>query len=198
MPDSNVHRYHGKEKYVREIFNNIAHKYDLLNTILSFNFDRYWRRFTVKRANLHEGDRALDVCCGTGMLTIELAKACGKNGHITGYDFSENMLIYAKKNIKKSGYEANVELVMGNAMELPFPENSFDCATIGFGLRNVPDIVRVLKEMQRVVKPGGRVVSLELSKPRTPVFKQLYYLYFDHLVPKLGRMGIGIDGPYRY
>ncbi len=198
LPHGKVQKYRGKEKYVQGMFDNIAHRYDLLNTILSFNFDRYWRRFAVRKSKLHRGDRVLDVCCGTGMLSIELAKACGKSGHVIGCDFSENMLARARKNIKNSGCEANIELVFGNAMDLPFRDNSFDCATIGFGLRNVQDIICVLEEMKRVVKSGGHIVSLELSKPKAPIFKQLYYLYFERLVPVLGRLGIGMDGPYRY
>ncbi|WP_406676147.1 bifunctional demethylmenaquinone methyltransferase/2-methoxy-6-polyprenyl-1,4-benzoquinol methylase UbiE [Moorella sp. ACPs] len=187
-----------KEEYVRGIFNNIAPRYDLLNTILSFNCDRGWRRFTVAQAGLAPGNKALDVCCGTGMLSLELARAVAPGGQVVGLDFAPGMLEVARRRLAASPYGRLVQLVEGNAMDLPFPDNTFDCATIAFGLRNLPDIKGGLAEMRRVVRPGGRVVSLELAKPTWPLFKQLYYLYFDHLVPLIGRLGVGMDGPYSY
>ncbi|BCV21428.1 bifunctional demethylmenaquinone methyltransferase/2-methoxy-6-polyprenyl-1,4-benzoquinol methylase UbiE [Moorella sp. Hama-1] len=187
-----------KEDYVRGIFNTIAPRYDLLNTLLSFNCDRGWRRFTVARTGLGPGDQALDVCCGTGMLSLELARKVAPGGRVVGLDFSPAMLQVARQRLADSHYDRSVELVEGNALELPFADNTFDCATIAFGLRNLPDVKRGLAEMQRVVRPGGRVVSLELAKPSWPFFKQVYYFYFDYLVPLLGRLGIGRDGPYSY
>lgn len=186
-----------KEKYVHSVFTAIAHRYDLLNTTLSFNQDKYWRRFAVGQAALPPGGRALDVCCGTAMLTLELAKNV-TNPRVTGLDFCEQMLTVGRKNVARSNYSSAVDLVQGNAMELPFADHTFDCATIGFALRNVPDIKRTIAEMRRVVKPGGRVVSLELAKPSAPGFKQLYYLYFEQILPLLGKLGVGIDGPYRW
>lgn len=191
-------RYRNKEEYVHDIFSSIAHRYDFLNTALSFNRDKYWRRFAVSRCHLRPGGRGLDVCCGTGMLTIEMARSAGGTGEMVGLDFCENMLARAVENIKKTPYEGIIKLVQGNAIDLPFPDNYFDCSIIGFALRNVPDIEKTISEMSRVVRPGGRVVSLELSKPSAPVFKQAYYLYFDRMVPLLGKLGIGKDGPYSY
>ncbi|MDO7785942.1 demethylmenaquinone methyltransferase [Desulforamulus aquiferis] len=187
-----------KEEFVHGVFSSIAHRYDLLNTTLSFNRDKYWRRFAVEQTNIKSGAMALDVACGTGMLSIELAKIAFPTGRVIGLDFCENMLAKAVENIDKTKYKSSIELVQGNAMELPFEDNTFDCATIGFALRNVPDVEKCIDEMRRVVKPGGRVVSLELAKPSAPVFKQLYYLYFDRLVPLLGKMGVGKDGPYQW
>lgn len=187
-----------KEEFVHQVFSDIAHRYDLLNSILSFNQDKYWRRKAVAKTGLTAGGHALDVCCGTGMLTIELAKTAGTTGMVTGLDFCENMLDQAAVNIAKSGCADTIRLIQGNAMQLPFDSNSFDCATIAFALRNVPDIRQVISEMARVVKPGGTVVSLELAKPSFPIFKQLYYLYFEQLLPLLGRLGVGTDGPYRW
>lgn len=191
-------QYRNKEEYVHAVFSSIAHRYDLLNTALSFNRDKYWRRFTVNHSGLKPGDSGLDVCCGTGMLALEQAKAVGREGRVVGLDFCENMLAKAAENIKRTPYQGVIELVKGNAMELPFPDNTFHCATIGFALRNVPDIRRTVDEMRRVVKPGGRVLSLELAKPSAPVFKNLYYFYFNYIVPLLGRMGVGLDGPYSW
>jgi demethylmenaquinone methyltransferase/2-methoxy-6-polyprenyl-1,4-benzoquinol methylase len=194
----NVVSYRNKEEYVHEVFSAIAYRYDLLNSLLSFNRDKYWRRFTVGKSGLQPGGKGLDVCCGTAMLAIEQAKVVGPKGKIVGLDFCENMLDRARANISKTPYNSVITLVQGNATELTFPEHSFDCATTGFALRNVPDIKKTIQEMRRVVRPGGKVVSLELSKPGAPLFKQLYYLYFNHLVPVLGRLGIGTDGPYSY
>lgn len=191
-------QYRNKEEYVHEVFSSIAHRYDFLNTTLSFNRDKYWRKFTVEHTGLKPGDVGLDVCCGTGMLALEQARVVGLEGHVVGLDFCENMLDRALENIKRTPYQKVIELVRGNAMELPFPDNAFDCATIGFALRNVPDIRKTIAEMRRVVKPGGKVLSLELAKPSAPVFKQLYYFYFNHMVPLLGRMGVGLNGPYSW
>jgi demethylmenaquinone methyltransferase / 2-methoxy-6-polyprenyl-1,4-benzoquinol methylase len=187
-----------KEQFVHELFSTIAHRYDLLNSLLSFNRDRYWRRLAVERTGLAPGQKGLDVCCGTGLMTVEQARRVGPGGKVVGLDFCRSMLTVAVGNIAKTPYGPVIELVEGNAMALPFADDSFDCATIGFALRNVPDIKAVLAELRRVVRPGGRVVSLELAKPSVPVFKQLYYLYFEQILPLLGRVGIGADGPYRW
>ncbi|MEW6663427.1 MAG: demethylmenaquinone methyltransferase [Bacillota bacterium] len=191
-------KYKNKEEYVHSIFSSIAHRYDFLNAALSFNRDKYWRRFAVAQTGLPRGGDALDVCCGTGMLALELARRGGTEANVVGLDFCENMLAKAVENINKTEYRSHIKLVKGNAIDLPFPDNSFDCATIGFALRNVPDVEKTIREMQRVVRPGGKVVSLELSKPSTPVFKQVYYLYFERFVPILGKLGVGKDGPYSY
>lgn len=180
------------------VFSTIARRYDLLNTLLSFNRDRYWRRVAADRTGLQPGGRGLDVCCGTGRLTLELARRAGPRGRVVGIDFCRAMLLEAAINIEKTAWQPVIELVEGNAMTLPFATDSFDCATIGFGLRNVPDVKAVLAEMRRVVKPDGSVVSLELAKPGTVGFKQVYYCYFERLLPQLGRLGIGADGPYRW
>ncbi len=190
--------YREKEHYVHSVFTAIAEKYDILNTVLSFNRDKFWRKFTVDKAGIRPGDHVLDVCCGTGMISVELAKKTGPSGIVTGLDFCGEMLEVAKSNLKGLQGINNIEYVQGNAMDMPFPDNTFDCATIGFGLRNVPDIKKTLKEMIRVIKPGGRVVCLEFSKPSIPVFKQLYNFYFNRCVPFLGRLGAGVEGPYRY
>lgn len=190
--------YRDKEEYVQSIFSAIAKHYDAINTVLSLNQDKYWRKFTVQLAKIKPGGRALDVCCGTGMMTVEIAKKVGTNGKVVGLDINSEMLEIAKKNLQSSPYQEIIEYVHGNAMELPFPDNSFDCATIGFGLRNIPDIKKTLREMQRVVKPGSPIVCLEFSKPYVPVFKQVYNFYFDKFVPFFGKFGAGKEGPYRY
>lgn len=190
--------YEKKEAYVHALFSKIAHRYDLLNTVLSFNRDKYWRRFAVAQCGLKPGGCGVDVCCGTGMFALEQAKVVGLTGRVVGVDFCEEMLAKGRENIARTPYRDVIEFVWGNAMNLPFADDTFDCATIGFALRNVPDITQTVREMARVVRPGGRVVSLELAKPSLPVFRQVYYFYFNRLVPLLGRLGVGLDGPYTY
>jgi demethylmenaquinone methyltransferase / 2-methoxy-6-polyprenyl-1,4-benzoquinol methylase len=176
-----------KEQYVHSVFENIAHKYDLMNDILSFRRHKAWRKFTMKRMDVKPGSTAIDLCCGTCDWTISLAEQ-SRTGQITGLDFSRNMLDFGQRKIRKLGMDKQIHLLHGNAMELPFEDNTFDYATIGFALRNVPDLVQVLKEMQRVVKPGGMVVSLELSKPTWQPFKAIYYFYFQNILPLLGKL----------
>lgn len=177
---------HSKETHVQSVFQKIAPKYDLMNDLISFRRHKAWRKFTMKQMKVQPGATAIDLCCGTCDWTIAIAKA-SRNGRTVGLDFSSNMLEVGKNKVEKEGLDSQIELVQGNAMELPFPDNSFDYATIGFGLRNVPDYTRVLQEMQRVVKPGGRVVCLEVSKPTWQPFKGMYNLYFERILPLIGR-----------
>lgn len=156
-----------------------------MNSVISFQQHIKWRKDTMKRMNVKPGSKALDVCCGTADWTIALADAVGPTGDVTGLDFSQNMLNVGVEKVKELGLK-QVKLVHGNAMELPFPDNSFDYATIGFGLRNVPDYLQVLKEMRRVVKPGGIVVCLETSQPTLIGYRQLYFFTSDTLCRCLG------------
>ena len=136
---------------------------------------------------MQPGQTAIDLCCGTCDWTIAMAEASG-SGTIVGLDFSQQMLDYGSRKVAAAKRERQIELVRGNAMELPYPDDTFDYATIGFGLRNVPDLRQVLHEMARVVKPGGAVVCLELSKPTWQPFKGIYYLYFQKVLPLLGKL----------
>ncbi|MDP4096652.1 demethylmenaquinone methyltransferase [Paenibacillus sp. P96] len=176
-----------KEQFVHEVFESIAGKYDVMNDILSLRRHKAWRAFTMKKMNMQKGDTAIDLCCGTCDWTLAMARA-SETGHIQGLDFSHNMLEVGRRKVEQEARQNQITLVQGNAMELPFADNSFDYATIGFGLRNVPDLRRVLLEMQRVVKPGGRVVCLELSKPTWQPFKSIYYFYFEQILPRLGKL----------
>ncbi|MDO3409602.1 demethylmenaquinone methyltransferase [Saccharibacillus sp. CPCC 101409] len=176
-----------KEEFVHDVFQQIAPKYDRMNNIISFNRHKSWRKFAMRKMAVSPGDSAIDLCCGTCDWTISLAEA-SKGGPITGLDFSEAMLDVGREKVSRAPHGKDITLVQGNAMELPFADNSFDYATIGFGLRNVPDLVQVLKEMRRVVKPGGMVVCLEVSKPTAQPFKGLYYFYFDRVLPVFGKV----------
>jgi demethylmenaquinone methyltransferase/2-methoxy-6-polyprenyl-1,4-benzoquinol methylase len=177
-----------KEGYVRDLFNTIAARYDLLNTLITLGLDGTWRRFAVKRTKIGPGSRVLDICCGTGKITLELARRVGATGHVTGLDFSEKMLDVARQSVAASGLADRITLVQGNAMNLPFADDSFHAVTVGWGLRNVPDIYTVILEMQRVVIPGGMVVSLDMGKPEMTGFKELYWLYVEKVVPLMGKI----------
>ncbi|SMG26851.1 demethylmenaquinone methyltransferase [Paenibacillus aquistagni] len=175
-----------KEQYVHSVFESIAPKYDIMNDIMSFRRHKAWRKFTMSKMNMQVGQNALDLCCGTCDWTIQMAEK-SKTGQLTGLDFSPHMLQYGQQKIDKLGLAKQIRLIEGNAMDLPFEDNTFDYVTIGFGLRNVPDYMQVLREMRRVVKPGGKVVCLELSKPTWQPFKGIYYFYFQRLLPMLGK-----------
>lgn len=174
------------KSHVHDLFENIAPKYDKMNDIMSFKQHKVWRKKTMQLMNVQPGQTALDLCCGTCDWTIDLARA-SKTGKIIGLDFSEQMLAIGKRKVVEAGLDAQVELVQGNAMELPFADHSFDFVTIGFGLRNVPDYKQVVSEMLRVVKPGGKIVCLDMSKPQAQPFKSIYYFYFEKIVPLLGK-----------
>lgn len=190
----------GKDKstYVQETFNSIAKRYDLMNTLMSFGLDKGWRKKAVQTVEAKPGMNIVDVCCGTGQLSLELAMTVGTAGHITGLDFSQNMLEKAREHVSGSSYQSIIDLIQGDAMNLPFEDNSFDGATVGWGLRNLPDLEKGIREMIRVVKPGGKVVSLDMAKPTLPGFKQGYWLYFEKLVPLMGKVWAGKAKAYQY
>lgn len=185
-----------KARYIHQLFESIAHKYDRMNTLLSFRRHKAWRKRAMQEMNVLAGDTAIDICCGTCDWTISLAEAT-QTGKVIGLDFSENMLAIGQKKADELQLK-RIELVKGDAMKLPFPDNSFDHATIGFALRNVADVETVLKEMMRVVKPGGQVVSLELSKPTWKPFRRLYYFYFQKVLPLLGYVFAKSYDQYRW
>ncbi|CAH2715738.1 Demethylmenaquinone methyltransferase [Neobacillus rhizosphaerae] len=176
-----------KEERVHDVFEKISDSYDKMNSVISFQQHLKWRKDTMKRMNVQPGSKALDVCCGTADWTIALAETIGPSGSVTGLDFSQNMLNVGIEKVKDQGLN-QVNLIHGNAMELPFEDNSFDYVTIGFGLRNVPDYLQVLKEMHRVVKPGGLAVCLETSQPTLIGYRQLFYFYFRFIMPMFGKL----------
>ncbi|MCD5322994.1 MULTISPECIES: demethylmenaquinone methyltransferase [Pontibacillus] len=176
-----------KSQRVHHVFEKIYNRYDVMNSIISFQRHKAWRKDVMSRMNVQKGETAIDVCCGTGDWTIALADKVKESGKVVGLDFSQNMLSVGKE--KKNDLNLDyVDFIHGDAMELPYEDNSFDYATIGFGLRNVPDYLQVLKEMTRVVKPGGIVVCLETSQPTAFGFRQAYYFYFQYIMPVLGRL----------
>ena len=160
------------------MFDRIAPVYDLMNRVMTLGLDQRWRRLTV-RSVVGRGDRVLDACCGTGDLAIAARKAGARE--VVGLDFSERMLARARAK------NASVEWLQGDLLELPFGEASFDSATVGFGVRNVADLERGLGELRRVLRPGGRVGILEITRPRGPL-KLFYRLWFDALIPLAGKI----------
>jgi demethylmenaquinone methyltransferase/2-methoxy-6-polyprenyl-1,4-benzoquinol methylase len=185
-------------KEIKEMFNAIAAQYDRLNTLMSLGLHYYWSRYTIARAGLEHGDLALDVCCGTGSLTRLLMQKTQPNGRIIGLDLAPNMLKIAKRRLAKARSESSFRLVQGNAESLPFPDNVFDCVIIGYGLRNVPDPRLVLTEMQRVAKPGKKIIALEMAQPQLPILKELYHLYLAQIIPRLGKWVAHNESAYQY
>lgn len=181
-----------KETYVHRAFTAIADRYDLLNTLLSFNQDRRWRNLAVSALEMEGPQAVLDVATGTGKLARELESAVGAGGRVVGIDFCEPMLRKARAQID------GTTLVLATSESLPFADDCFDGATIGFALRNVPDMERTLREMTRVMKPGGRVVCLEFSRPRHAVVRSLHRLYLLRVLPVVGWLISGDKEAYLY
>jgi demethylmenaquinone methyltransferase / 2-methoxy-6-polyprenyl-1,4-benzoquinol methylase len=170
---------------VQAMFDGIAGSYDLLNSLMTAGLHQRWRDLGVLLAKVGPGDSALDVCCGTGDFAFALRRAVGPSGRVVGLDFSHEMLAVAEDKCGRS--QLWVDFVRGDALALPFADGEFDACTVGFGIRNVPDVPRAFAEMKRVCRPGGRVVCLEITRPQIIGFKQFYGLWFDHAVPLLGR-----------
>lgn len=181
-----------KATYVHRAFTAIADRYDLLNTLLSFNQDRRWRKSTVSALEMKGPEAVLDVATGTGKLARELEMTAGSGGRVVGIDFCEPMLRKARVQIDST------TLVLATSESLPFPDNCFDGATIGFALRNVPNMEKTLLEMTRVMKPGGRIVCLEFSRPRHPIMQSLHRLYLLRVLPTIGRLISGDKEAYLY
>lgn len=181
---------------VREMFGGIARRYDLMNTVMTAGRHHRWRRLGVAAAGLSFGDSALDICCGTGDFAFALYDAVGPAGTVTGVDFSQPMLEVARR--KAAGSGRDIRFLAGDATALDFPDNSFNAATVGFGIRNINDIGGALAEMARVVKPGGRVVCLEITQPERQPFRWFYSLWFDRVVPVVGRLVSRDSGAYSY
>ena len=183
---------------VQSIFSSIANSYDKLNTILTLNIDRLWRIKAVNLCNIKENDRVLDLCCGTGKMIELECKAVGENTTVIGLDFNKEMLDVGNKNLNESLNNYKFNLIQGDAMWLPFEDNTFDYITIAFGLRNIPDKTKSISEMYRVLKPGGKAVCLELSKPEIPILKNIYNLYFNFALPFIGYLGTQDKAAYYY
>jgi len=186
-----------KKEQVRQMFDNIAPHYDLLNKVLSAGTDKKWRKKAIAGIELPEGGKALDVATGTGDLAFEIKRQYPQ-ADITGLDIAENMLEIAREKSVKRGHGNSIVFVAGDSENLPFESNSFDAVSVAFGVRNFGDLDQGLKEICRVLKPGGRLVVLEFTKPRIFPFKQLFGMYFKHVLPRIGSLGSGDRKAYQY
>ena len=183
---------------VRGVFDSVAGRYDLMNDLMSGGLHRLWKRFALSQTGLRPGDRALDVASGTGDLAAGLARQVGPGGQAILSDINWEMLSRGRDRLLDRGIAGNVAFVIANAERLPFRDRSFDCVTIGFGLRNVTDKAAALHSMHRVLRPGGRLLVLEFSQPRVAGLKPLYDAYSFGLLPALGRLVANDEASYRY
>ena len=182
---------------VRGVFDSVASKYDLMNDLMSGGMHRLWKRFTLGQTGLRPGQRALDVAGGTGDLALGMARQVGEQGFVVLSDINWEMLSRGRDRLLDAGLARSIEAVQANAEKLPFADASFDCVTIGFGLRNVTDKPKALASMRRVLKPGGRLLVLEFSHPVAGL-RPFYDLYSFSVLPALGRLVAGDADSYRY
>ena len=183
---------------VQGIFDGLAKDYDKMNDIISLGTHRSWRAKTMASIDIPKNGQILDVAAGTGDWTIALAKELGDKGHVTGFDLSPEMLAVAREKVREAGVSFWVTLTQGNAMELPYEDDTFDLVTIGFGLRNLPDAEKGMQELYRVLKPGGQLVVLETSQPDNPVIKPFWKMYFKGVMPMMGKVFAHDKDSYDY
>ncbi|MDT4329684.1 MULTISPECIES: bifunctional demethylmenaquinone methyltransferase/2-methoxy-6-polyprenyl-1,4-benzoquinol methylase UbiE [Methylomonas] len=187
-----------KVAMVRGVFDSVANNYDLMNDLMSFGIHRIWKRVAVQLANVREGDKILDLAGGTGDLTMLYEKRVGAKGQVVLADINAEMLRNGRERLVNKGLAGNIRYAQVNAECLPFADNTFDCVTIGFGLRNVTDKDAALRSMYRVLKPGGRVIVLEFSHPTDPITEKVYDFYSFNLLPKIGAVVAKDEESYRY
>lgn len=183
---------------VANVFHSVASKYDLMNDLMSFGIHRVWKRFTIEASGVRRNQRVLDLAGGTGDLTAKFSRLVGEKGEVVLADINDSMLKMGREKLRDLGIVGNVSYVQANAEELPFPDNYFDCITISFGLRNVTDKDKALRSMFRVLKPGGRLLVLEFSKPVIEPLNKAYDAYSFHVLPRIGQAIVGDPESYRY
>ncbi len=182
---------------VERMFSAIAPRYDFLNRLLSAGRDRSWRREAIRATVLPPEGQLLDICTGTADMALEAARQFPE-AHIVGVDFSRPMISLGLAKVERANLTSRISLQVAPAEALPFPDQSFDAATVAFGLRNVPDRLRGLREMHRVLRPGGRAVILEFTTPPSPLFRRLYLWYFHRVLPWVGGLISGHPSAYSY
>ena len=180
-----------------EMFSRVVRTYDLLNHLFSFNIDRTWRTRLVRMANLAPGSRVADIATGTADLAIAFARSC-RDCRVSGLDFVSEMLARGREKVARAGLSGRIELVLGDALSLPWADASFDAASIAFGLRNLKDFEGGIREMARVVRPGGKIMILEFSPPPPTMFGRAYRWYLKHVMPALGGRISGWEPTYAY
>lgn len=187
-----------KADMVAQVFHSVAAKYDVMNDLMSFGIHRLWKRFTIDCSGVRRGQRVLDLAGGTGDLTAKFSRLVGETGSVVLADINDSMLKMGREKLRNTGVIVNVEYVQANAEALPFPDNTFDCITISFGLRNVTDKEKALRSMYRVLKPGGRLLVLEFSKPIIDPLSKAYDAYSFHVLPRIGEVVAQDAESYRY
>jgi demethylmenaquinone methyltransferase/2-methoxy-6-polyprenyl-1,4-benzoquinol methylase len=187
-----------KVNMVKEVFQSVAAKYDVMNDLMSLGVHRLWKRYTIDCSGVRAGHKVLDLAGGTGDLTAKFSRIVGETGQVVLADINDAMLKVGRDKLRDKGIVGNVEYVQANAEALPFPDNSFDIITIAFGLRNVTDKDKALASMYRVLKPGGRLLILEFSKPTNEMLNKAYDMYSFHLLPKIGQLVANDADSYQY
>lgn len=187
-----------KENLVGNVFRSVASKYDLMNDAMSFGAHRIWKWFTLNQSGVKSGDQVLDLAAGSGDLSIEFAKKVGESGKVIMTDINEAMLEVGRKKLTNKGIVGNIEYAIVNAEDLPYDDNQFDCISISFGLRNVTKKELALAEMARCLKPGGRALVLEFSKPSVEWLEKAYDAYSFNVIPKLGKLLVNDSDSYQY
>ena len=187
-----------KVNLVRGVFDSVAGQYDIMNDLMSFGIHRIWKRVAVQLSNVRKGEKVLDLAGGTGDLTALFEKRVGKEGQVVLADINSEMLRTGRDRLIDKGLVGNIRYAQVNAECLPFGDNTFDCISIGFGLRNVTDKDAALRSMYRVLKPGGRVIVLEFSHPTDKITEKVYDFYSFNLLPKIGKFVAKDEDSYRY
>ncbi|WP_294610200.1 bifunctional demethylmenaquinone methyltransferase/2-methoxy-6-polyprenyl-1,4-benzoquinol methylase UbiE [uncultured Gilliamella sp.] len=187
-----------KVKRVADVFHSVASKYDVMNDLMSFGIHRIWKKITIEYSSVRKGQKVLDLAGGTGDLTAKFSQLVGDDGLVVLADINESMLKVGRDKLRDKGLFKNIEYVQANAEELPFADNYFDCITISFGLRNVTDKDKALCSMWRVLKPGGRLLILEFSKPQYQILNKAYDLYSFTMLPLMGKIVANDADSYRY
>ncbi len=187
-----------RQTRVNEVFDSVASKYDLMNDLMSLGTHRIWKRLVASETGLKENESAIDVAGGTADIAMLMAGRIGEHGNVVVYDINNEMLKAGRTKCVDRGFLKNVIFVQGNAEEIAFYDNTFHAATVGFGIRNVTHLDRAFAEMRRVVKPGGKVICLEFSKPQSTILSSLYDIYSFSVIPRVGEMITGSRRAYVY
>ena len=183
---------------VADVFHSVAAKYDIMNDLMSGGVHRLWKRVTIETSAVRPGQNVLDIAGGTGDLTAKFSKLVGRDGNVVLADINSSMLNVGRDKLLDKGIAGNVKFVQADAQQLPFPDNYFHCITIAFGLRNVTDKDEALKSMYRILKPGGRLLILEFSKPQNEILEKLYDQYSFRVLPTMGKLITNDSDSYRY
>lgn len=187
-----------KQRKVADVFDSVAAKYDIMNDLMSFGIHRLWKRVAIDFSGARAGNQILDLAGGTGDLSKRFSRIVGETGKVVLADINASMLNVGRDKLNNEGYVSNIEYVQANAEELPFEDNSFDVISIAFGLRNVTDKQKALNSMARVLKPGGRLLVLEFSKPQSMLMSKAYDLYSFSALPLMGKLVTNDSNSYKY